>query len=97
MVAAISTSTTEVCKVAYIVASNLITPGSNDSTQPLECISCIHYPVWFKKDQAKVQALLDSGNEVNAMTTAYAARLGLKVRPNDVGAQKIDGSTLEIF
>ena len=31
------------------------------------------------------------------MTPGYALKLGLKVRPTDVGAQKIDGSTLETF
>ena len=31
------------------------------------------------------------------MTPAYAAKLGLQVRKTDIGAQKIDGSTLETF
>ena len=31
------------------------------------------------------------------MTPGYASKLGLKVRPTNVGAQKIDGSTLETF
>ena len=31
------------------------------------------------------------------MSFAYAKRLGLKTRKTNVGAQKIDGSTLEIF
>ena len=31
------------------------------------------------------------------MTPGYVLKLGLKVRPTDVGAQKIDGSTLETF
>ena len=31
------------------------------------------------------------------MTPAYAAKLGLQVRKADIGAQKIDGSTLETF
>ena len=34
---------------------------------------------------------------VNAMTLGYASKLGLKVRPTDVRAQKIDGSTLKTF
>ncbi len=56
------------------------------STPPLEHVPCIHYPVRFKKDKAEVQALIDSGIEVNVMVPAYAAKLGLKVWPNDVGA-----------
>ena len=34
---------------------------------------------------------------VNAIAPAYASKLGLRVRRTDVGAQKIDGSTLETF
>ena len=58
-------------------------------------VPCIHYPVRFQEEQ--VRALLDSGSEVNAMSPAYAERLGLKTRKTNVGAQKIDGSALETF
>ena len=52
----------------------------------------------FRKDKGKdVLALLDSGNEVNMMTPAYAAQLDLKVRKTDVGTQKIDGSSLATY
>ena len=63
----------------------------------LEWMSCIHYPLRFRKDTAGVRALIDSGSEVNAMSPAYASKLGLRVRHTDVGAQKIDGSTLQTF
>ena len=63
----------------------------------LERVLCIHYPLRFQKDTADVRALIDSGSEVNAMTLAYASKLGLRVRHTDVGAQKIDGSTLQTF
>ena len=69
----------------------------------LERVPCIHYPVRFQEDskqegqQQQVRALLDSGSEVNAMSPAYAERLGLKTRKTNVGAQKIDGSALETF
>ena len=55
----------------------------------------IHYPVRFQEEQ--VRALLNSGSKVNAMSPAYAKRLGLKIRKTNVGAQKIDGSALETF
>ena len=59
----------------------------------LDKVSCICYLVQFRKDKGKdVLALLNSGSKVNAMTPAYTAYLGLKVRVTDVGAQKIDGS-----
>ena len=42
-------------------------------------------------------ALFDLGNEVNAMYPAFAERLGLVVRATNVGAQKINGTTLETY
>ena len=69
----------------------------------LKRVPCIHYPVRFQEDsgqegqQQQVRALLDSGSEVNAMSPAYAERLGLKTWKTNVGAQKIDGSALETF
>lgn len=62
---------------------------------PLECVPCIYYPLRFKKDQAKIKALLDFGNEVNGIAPAYAAKLDLKVWLTDVGVQKIDSSTFK--
>ena len=41
--------------------------------------------------------MLDSGSEVNAMSPAYAEKLGLKIQKINLGAQKIDGSALETF
>ena len=61
----------------------------------LQRVPCIRYPVQFQ--QEGVQALLDSGSEVNAMTPAYAEKLGLTTRKTDVSAQKIDSSTLVTY
>ena len=41
--------------------------------------------------------MLDSGSKVNAMSPAYAEKLGFQTWKTNVGAQKIDGSTLETF
>ena len=41
--------------------------------------------------------MLDSGSKVNAMNPDFAQKLGFKVWKTNVGAQKIDGSTLETF
>ena len=60
----------------------------------LERISYIWYLVIFK-DKTKV--LLDSKSEVNTMNLAFASQLGLKIRKTNVGAQKIDGTTLETY
>lgn len=45
----------------------------------LERVLYIYHLVRFKKDQTKIQALLDFGNEVNTMAPAYIVKLGLKV------------------
>ena len=64
----------------------------------LDKVSCICYSVHFCKNKGKdVLALLNSENEINAMTLAYLAHLGLKVRVTDVSMQKIDGSSLATY
>ena len=64
----------------------------------LDTIPCICYLVQFHKDKGKdVLALFDSSNEVNAMTLAHAAHLGLKVKVTHVGVQKINGSLLVTY
>ena len=64
----------------------------------LDRVPCICYPVQFRRDKGKdVLALLDSGSEINAITSAYTAHLGLKVRVTNVGVQKIDGSLLATY
>lgn len=42
--------------------------------------------MWFKKDQAKVQTLPNSDNEINAMIPVYAAKLGIKVQSTNIKA-----------
>ena len=61
----------------------------------MQRVPCVYYSIRFKKK--KVQALINSGSEVNAITPAYALRLGFQVYHTNVGAQKIDGSTLQMF
>ena len=63
----------------------------------LERGPCIHYLLRFRKGIAGVRTLVNSGSKINAMTPAYAAKLVLKVQITDIGAQKIDGFTLETF
>lgn len=60
----------------------------------IEMVSCIQYPVRFRKDQDETQALIDSDSEVNAIQPAYAKKLGLTIRKTEVGAQKINGSPI---
>ena len=51
----------------------------------------------FKKSHTKVQVLLNSSSEVNAITPAYAVKLGLYVRFINVKAQKINWFTLSTY
>ena len=90
--------TTQAKKLASIsTTSASVTEVIKKDDKQLECMPYIQYPVKFKKDCIEIQALLDSGSEVNTMTPAYAAKLGLRICLNDVGAKKIDGSTLSIY
>lgn len=34
----------------------------------LEYVLCIYYPIWFKKNQIDIQALINFGNEINPIT-----------------------------
>ena len=46
----------------------------------LDQVSCIYNPVQFQGDKrATIQALINLGSKVNAMTLAYAKQLGLRV------------------
>ena len=77
-----------------------MTDTSKEAT--LEQVPCIWYPIWFRQkndeDEDKdVRALIDSGNEINAIHPAYATKLGLRARKINVGAQKIDRSHLDTF
>ena len=48
-------------------------------------VPCICYPINFGKKS--VSALLDLGSEVNTVHPAFAKKLGLPIRPTDVGAR----------
>ena len=66
------------------------------SREALERVFCIYYLVQFKDtNKAPLQALIDSGSEVNAIHLSFVKQLGLSIRLRDVGAQKIDGTTLD--
>lgn len=72
LVLATSILTIEASKKVY-------TPPTAKNTPPLKYVLCIHQFIQFKKGQVKVQALLNFGNKINVMTSAYVASLELKV------------------
>ena len=61
----------------------------------LERVPCIRYPTTFR--EKSVSALLDSRSEDNAIYPTFAKELGLPIRPTDVEAQKIDGTTPDTY
>ena len=88
--------------------STSVTEDSEEATlvnaKELEQVTCIQYLIAFPGGVTQdgsalgpVSALLDSGSEVNTMHPAFAKKLGLVVRTTNVGAQKIDGTTLETY
>ena len=79
--------------VSVLATSTSLTGGSKEA---LERVPYIHYPVQFKDtDKALVQALIDSGSEINAIHPSFVKQLDFPIRPTDVGAQKIDGTMLD--
>ncbi len=62
--------------------------------EEMKWVLCIWYPVIFIN---QTEALLDSGSKVNTMSQAFAQQLGLKFCKTNVGAQKIDITTLETY
>lgn len=59
---------------------------------------CICYLIQFQGNQVyEVRVLLDSGSKINAITSAYIAKLDLTTRKTNVGAQKINGLPLETY
>ena len=45
----------------------------------------------------EVKAYIHSDSKVYTMTSLFAAKLGLSIRPTSIGAQKIDGSALRTY
>ncbi len=63
--------------------------------EKLEWVPCI---VWYSvifKDQT--EALMYSRSKINAINQAFAHQLGLKICKTNVGAQKIDSTTLKTY
>ena len=92
--------TTEAVGTAKAVESTKVSKGGAESEgeyPSLARVPCIRYPITFRKKSVSMSALLDSGSEVNAIHPTLAQKLGLPVRPTNVGAQKIDGTMLDTF
>ena len=82
-------------KLVLVLATSMSMTGARE--EALKCVPYIYYPVQFKNiDKAAVQALINSGSEVNNIHLSFVKQLGLPIRPSNIEAQKIDGTTLDI-
>ena len=91
---------TQAKKLVSVSAAFTSVTGASMEAQEviLDRVPCIHYPVQFRKNKgATIRALINLDSKVNAMAPAYAKQLGPQVRKTDVGAQKIDNSSLWTF
>lgn len=55
----------------------------------------ICYLIYFKKN--KIQASIDLGSKVNAITPKYTSKLDFQICRTNIRVQKIDGSTFKTF
>lgn len=69
--------------------------ASKETDAILEIVSGIYYLVQFKNN--KIKALIDLESKVNAITPAFATKLGFKVFFTNVRTQKIDRFNLKMF
>lgn len=64
----------------------------------LKRVSYIYYLLYFcKAKKNKMRTLINLSSKVNSITPRYNSKLGLKVCLTNVEAQKIDGSSFDIF
>lgn len=88
-------------KLVSVLATFLLVTSASKKTPKIRVLNkilCICYLIQFCKDKGKnVLALLNSGNEINAITLAYTVNLGLKVRVTNINIQKIHKFLLATF
>lgn len=81
-----------------MATSTLIADIRGKNEIVLDKVPYIQYLIWFQKGGKKVtRALINSDSELNAMILAYPKQLGIQIRPINVRAQKINGSSVETF
>ena len=94
--------------VFVLTTSTLVTKDSEQAifvdAKELEQVTCIRYLIAFPGNLTQdslvlnsMLALLDSGSEINVMHLAFAKMLSLVMQTTNVGAQKIDSTTLETY
>ena len=84
-----------VASTPVIVARKKAVEDGENPRSNLAQVFCICYPINFEKKP--VSALINSSNEVNIIYPTFAKELGFSIRLTDIGAQKIDGTTLNTY
>ena len=78
----------QVKKLVSVSTISLLVTGASKKAlkiRVLDKVPCICYPIQYCKDKGKdVLALIDSKSEVNTITPAYTAHLGLKLKVTNV-------------
>lgn len=75
----------------------MIEASIKDILPPLGKVLYIHFLFFFQKNLHKTRALIDLNSKINITPLAHSAKLDLKIRKTNIEAQKIDGSSLNIF
>ena len=94
--------------VSILTISTSVTKDSKEvilaSAKDLKQIMCIQYSIIYPSYKTQdgsvldsILALFDSGSKLNVMHLAFAEKLGLVVKFINVGTQKIDSTTFEIY
>lgn len=84
--------------IAVLANFTSVTETSRVNTsQLLERVLCIYHLLHFQKNLRGIYALIDLSSEVNIITQAYVAKLGLKIQKIEIRAQKIDDFTFNTF
>lgn len=79
----------ETCKTVYVL------PATEDSLL-FKRVSCIYYPIYFKKNHVNVQAFLNSVSKINTITLFYMAKLDLKIQTTNIKKRKINKFILKM-
>lgn len=75
-------------KLILVLIISILMTGTNKETQKmiLDRVFYIYYLVQFQKNKLLIQALINSGSKIDAMTLAYAKQLDFQISKTYVKA-----------
>lgn len=74
-----------------------MTAASKKADMTLEQIPYLNSTLYFQKNTADVEALINSSSKVTAIISTYAEKLDFKIFSTNVKASKINGSIFYVF